>query len=467
MALIKCPECKKKISDQCDECPRCGYPVKHDSQNNFLDTEILEIVNDETLVETANANTKVIKTKSILLSCGILLFILISFLIILFSLKSNSVEEIRKSVVKINVYDKNGDIIQTGSGFIIFDKNTLITNAHVITNGYTVDAVTESDERIFVDGAVYYSQDEDIVILKINGNTAVNTLDYSLKYKIGDKVVAIGSPLGIKNTVSEGIVSNNFDDGTIQHSAPISSGSSGGALFNSKGEVIGMNTATLTSGQNLNFAIPLLKIKEAYEQSKDNKVKKINKIQSIEYNGIKTVILNNDAGKNLIDIIKDKSNAISYYVTESNNSSYIDTYFLTEIIDSGIASNWIEIYTHSGFDDDKTTFYESKIPQVKIIKINDISDDEILNIMAQLQEETDGQYAELIRCPYYEIATLVESNDGKKYINGETTKHYYSQEYINAFKEPILKINNGYIYQIVCSDKKLAKEIEAEIEKLP
>lgn len=467
MALIKCPECKKKISNQCENCPKCGYPINSNSQNEILESENLEdikILQDE-IQNKKLAQPKNRKKKTVILSIGGILLLISALLIFMFTAKSSSVEEIRQSVVKINVYDKNGDIIQTGSGFVIFDKNTLITNAHVISNGHTVDAVTESDERIYIDGAVYYSQDEDIAILKINGKSSIKALNYSEKYKVGEKVIAIGSPLGIKNSVSEGVVSNSFEDGTIQHSAPISSGSSGGTLFNAKGRVIGMNTATLTSGQNLNLAIPISKLKEAYEKSKDNKVKSINKIQVLNYKDFKTVLLNNEAGKNIIDIVKSKSNVDSIYATESNNSSYIDTYFMTQIINEGIASNWVEIYANSYWDNEKI-YHESKIPQVKIIKINNISDDEIHNLMVYMQEEVDQIYSDLIRYPYDTTDNLINI-DGKFVYNDNPTKHYYSQEYINAFKEPILKYSNGYIYKIVCKDKNLAKQIEKEIQNLP
>lgn len=459
MALIKCPECKKKISDQCDACPQCGYPIKSALElTDIASVDAVHLQKEETENEKSIVVPSKSKKKKIVVIVACLFFALAAFIAFAFSMRTNSVDKIRQSVVKINVYDEDGNLIQTGSGFVAFDKNTLVTNAHVITGGYSVDAVTESDERIFVDGAVYYSQDEDIAILKINGKSSIDVLGYSMEYKVGDKIIAIGSPLGIKNSVSEGVVSNSFKDGTIQHTAPISSGSSGGALFNSKGQVIGMNTATLTAGQNLNLAIPMAKIKDAYEQSKNSKVQKIQQIQSATYKEIESVILNNEAGKNIIDIVKDKSKAISFYACEYKNSGFVDTYYMNQIVSEGLASNWIDINANGGWGDDNKTYYESVIPQVRIIKVNNISDKEIQNILLLLQEEISDNYAFIAYSPYDAIFHA----SSKEY-----TYHYYSQEYLNAYKKPILNYSNGYIYKIVCSDSKLAKQIEEEINKLP
>lgn len=256
-------------------------------------------------MENENQNKKKFKISNIIISIISILTILLCSLYFIF-FNGGNVKQIRKSVVKINVYDKEGELLQTGSGFIAFNKNTLITNAHVITGGHSVEAVSEEDERLYINGVKYYSQDEDIAILKLNNQNSLRPLKITSRYNVGDKVIAIGSPLGIKNSVSDGIISN-YDNSQIQHTAPISSGSSGGTLFNSKGKVIGMNSATVTAGQNINLAIPIDIIEKAYLKSKDNKVQKIKKIQYIEDEAIKSIILNNSAGKNIIDIIKKES----------------------------------------------------------------------------------------------------------------------------------------------------------------
>ena len=200
------------------------------------------------------------------------------------------------------MYDKKNNIIQTGSGFIAFDNNILITNAHVITGGYKVEAIDDKDVLLAIDGLLYYSQDEDIAILKLNKQNKISVLKTNTKYKIGDKVVAIGSPLGVKNSVSEGTLSNIIENQYIQHTAPISSGSSGGALFNKRGQVIGMNTATYIDGQNMNIAIPISTITNAYNNSKNSKTKSIYKSQFYS-NDLESILLNNDAGKKIVAVL--------------------------------------------------------------------------------------------------------------------------------------------------------------------
>ena len=116
--------------------------------------------------------------------------------------------------------------------------------------------------------------------------------------------------MGIKNSVSDGIISNIFgeeDKNMIQHTAPISHGSSGGVLFNSKGMVIGMNTATIEDGQNINLAISMNSIKKFYKLNKNNKIKKISSVQINSDEDIKSIMLNNEAGNEIVKSIKQKT----------------------------------------------------------------------------------------------------------------------------------------------------------------
>ena len=106
-------------------------------------------------------------------------------------------------------------------------------------------------------------KDRDVAVIKIHGNNfrtlALGTSD---RLQVGDEVVAIGNPLSLESTVSNGIVSGirtveEKAGRLLQITAPISPGSSGGPLFNMMGEVVGITTSHLDGGQNLNFAIPI------------------------------------------------------------------------------------------------------------------------------------------------------------------------------------------------------------------
>ena len=436
---MKCTNCGKSIKKSFNLCPSCG--------------EEIVILKKE---------RKFLNKKLIVAFCLLFVLLVISGYFLFFA--SSGVKKIRQSVVKVNVYDKEGEIIKTGSGFVVFDKNTLITNAHVITGGYKVDAITESNEKVFVDGAVYYSQDEDIAILKLNGQNSLKPLKTEKKYDVGQKVIAIGSPLGIKNSVSDGIISNVLEDGTIQHSAPISSGSSGGTLFNSKGRVIGMNTASYDAGQNLNLAISIKEIEEAYENAKNNKVKDIYKIQYIKYKDVKTVVLNNNPGKNIIDILKEKSGVDSFYCTEYKDSGVVDSYYMARIINEGYAENWIELYAHSDWNE-SDKYVESVIPQITIIKMNDLSDGVVQDIIYLLEQESQSAYEQLMEDPYDRVVQV--SGGVVDWTEGYEKVHRYSTEYLEAIKNPTINIHGQYVYMIVCSDRKITKEIVKEIHNLP
>lgn len=179
-----------------------------------------------------------------------------------FSNNSAAIEVADASVVKIFCYDYEGELAATGSGFVAFDSQTIITNYHVMTSAYTCKISTNQDVSYEVSKILCYSKEQDIAILQLAKDTGLRplTLGDSGAIKKGETVVAIGSPLGIKNTVSTGVLSGRLmEDGmdVLQFTAPISSGSSGGALFDNNGNVIGITYASYIDGQNLNLAIPI------------------------------------------------------------------------------------------------------------------------------------------------------------------------------------------------------------------
>ena len=171
--------------------------------------------------------------------------------------------ECSPAVFYIEIYDKYDEAISSGSGFFIDDKGTAVTNYHVIEDAYSAWIQLSDTEAVHEVLGVYdYNAEEDWAIIKIDcsGNKYLNIGDNSSVVG-GAKVYAIGSPLGLQNTISEGIVSNpaRVDGGVtyIQTNAAISHGSSGGALLNKYGEVIGITSAGYTEGQNLNLALPM------------------------------------------------------------------------------------------------------------------------------------------------------------------------------------------------------------------
>lgn len=167
-----------------------------------------------------------------------------------------------------------------GSGMIVDPKGYILTNAHVIGDG-EYDKITVS----LIDGSttegkvLWYDTTLDLAVVKVDktGLPAVELGD-SDELMVGEPTVAIGNPmtLDLERTVTQGVVSGlnrsiTFDNGTtikplIQTDASINSGNSGGPLFNAEGQVIGINTAKMTSAEGLGFAIPINTAKSILEQ---------------------------------------------------------------------------------------------------------------------------------------------------------------------------------------------------------
>lgn len=178
-----------------------------------------------------------------------------------------------KSVMKLEALDKHGDVFKTGSGFVAFDNRHLITNYHVADEADMIYAYSDTgDLYIIMDVCISDSQ-KDIAILQFFSPTDLSPLELNETGEVtrASAVVAIGSPKGFTNTISTGIVSSVFEEGGcgyIQFTAPISSGSSGGALFNDDGKVIGITSMNYDDGvganQNLNFAVDIKEVLSLY-----------------------------------------------------------------------------------------------------------------------------------------------------------------------------------------------------------
>lgn len=147
-----------------------------------------------------------------------------------------------------------------GSGFFISDNGIAVSNYHVFkgtTKG--LENIKLSDGSTFkVKEVIGYDEDDDYILFRVGiGNQKVNYIPIgSSTPKVGEKAYAIGSPRGLENTFSSGNISQIRDGNVLQISVPIDHGSSGGALINSYGEVIGITTAGKDdSGANLNFAM--------------------------------------------------------------------------------------------------------------------------------------------------------------------------------------------------------------------
>ncbi|MFZ0132379.1 MAG: DegQ family serine endoprotease [Desulfobacterales bacterium] len=163
-----------------------------------------------------------------------------------------------------------------GSGFIIDKEGFIVTNNHVVEGADEIK-VRLSNEKEYDAKVVGRDPKTDLALIKIEGATDLVPLPIgnSDTQAVGTWVVAIGSPFGLEQTVTAGIVSAKgriigsgpYDD-FIQTDASINPGNSGGPLINMNGEVIGINTAIVASGQGIGFAIPITMAKDIIDQLK-------------------------------------------------------------------------------------------------------------------------------------------------------------------------------------------------------
>lgn len=168
-------------------------------------------------------------------------------------------EKVDNSIVVILAYDNNGNVFQ-GSGVVIDDNGLIVTNHHVCKDASRIEVKHYSKE--IKDVEIHkYDEVKDILILRVPGST-FKPIEYgsSTNLKAGQRVYAVGSPEGYENSISEGIISGFRTDENnvklIQMTCPITDGSSGGAVLNSKGELIGLSVSGQHEG-SLYFAVPV------------------------------------------------------------------------------------------------------------------------------------------------------------------------------------------------------------------
>lgn len=187
----------------------------------------------------------------------------------------------------VNIYthivdnsSQNGVRLNLGSGVIMTENGYILTNNHVIKEGYQIEIYLQNGQRFNAD-VVGFDVLTDLAVLKIDAEKLPTIAQNPRReVRIGDVVLAIGNPYNLGQSVTQGIVSakgrNTLSDRTrqnlIQIDAPISKGNSGGALINTAGELIGINTISLKNSgeikelslsggdsiaEGLNFAIPI------------------------------------------------------------------------------------------------------------------------------------------------------------------------------------------------------------------
>lgn len=163
-----------------------------------------------------------------------------------------------------------------GSGFIISKDGYILTNDHVVEGAERINVLVKGHQRPYQAKLVGADPSLDLAVLKIEGNNFPTLpLGDSNRIRVGNWVIAIGSPFGLEDTVTIGVISAKerpleIDNRTFEHllqtDASINPGNSGGPLLNLNGEVIGINTAISAQAQGIGFAIPTSTVKEVLDE---------------------------------------------------------------------------------------------------------------------------------------------------------------------------------------------------------
>lgn len=202
-------------------------------------------------------------------------------------------EQVNECVVGISKLKNTGNTVflengssslGLGTGMIVTDNGYILTNEHVSGEKYTTCYVTLPNGKNYKANVVWSDSDIDLAIVKINAkNLNYVTFGNSSTVKVGEKVYAIGNPIGyeFQRTVTSGIVSavnrtitieeenkSSYMEDLIQTDATINPGNSGGPLINAQGEVIGINSVKITSAEGIGFAVPINTVKAIVQKFK-------------------------------------------------------------------------------------------------------------------------------------------------------------------------------------------------------
>lgn len=296
--------------------PKTGYYYTQITPSGLTNFKINEIIQD---IEPGTYNITVLSRR---LGSNVAYDSLVktkNFTIIKRKLSVEEVAKFNTAVLWLKVYDIKNNLIKTGSGFVVSSYGRVVTNFHVIDKASSVKAFSADGKEYDVTGVLNFNKDQDIAVLYIKdyGKLSYVSLGDSSKVNLGQDIVAIGSPLDFQNTVSTGIISSirssiyRTADGCndIQISAPISHGSSGGALFDLYADVIGITYAGNSNGENLNFAIPI------------NEVKPM--LQSNTYKTFEYLLAENHK-----QISTDEYSKASTYIYQNYNNVIVNDYYI-------------------------------------------------------------------------------------------------------------------------------------------
>ena len=255
-----CPHCGKHLEEPCSFCPYCGKALSKQTAP----------------VQVPKKSPKRPRKTAALLAIPTVIVLILAVLLTKsgkpFSQDTSAIAKASASVVTIYTYDVNNINLGSGSGFAAIEEGIIVTNHHVIDGDtYRIEAVTEAGIVMEADSVIAYDAEKDIAILRFYSCTLpiLPTTD-GIGLERGEALTAIGSPIGFNNMVSTGVFSQyleivDADIVELLFTASISHGSSGGALFDEDGNVIGVTSGAYEAGNDIYYAMPFGYVTELYE----------------------------------------------------------------------------------------------------------------------------------------------------------------------------------------------------------
>ncbi|RXI46505.1 protease [Clostridium tetani] len=288
---------------------------------------------------------------------------------------SKIINESQKLVMLVYADTEKG--LSQGSGFLYNDKGDVITNAHVVGDAIDVN-VRLIDSTLYKGTVIGKSPSLDIALIRVPALNKKSPLKINKNYKpkIGNEIIAIGSPFGLENTITTGIISaidRNFTIGQYEYknmyqiTAPIDNGSSGGPLLDKHtGNIIGVNSAK-AGDSSIGFSIPINQVIEYVETWSQNPA---------------------------VDVTKDTSPKAS--IDDIKEKKYTSEYLIRYFYDGINAQNYLEAYTLLGSDLQSKLTYENfkknyadiKITNIKTIS-SKIKEDESISVTTTIQNTYD------------------------------------------------------------------------------
>lgn len=197
------------------------------------------------------------------------------------------IERSEDKVVYIRVSKNTGGVISgsAGSGFFVNPKGLIVTNAHVVGSAKIVKVYLKDSDTAYIADVVYKKDNHDLALVQVRAEgERFKYFKLETKVRKGETVIAMGNPLGLRDSVSIGIVSHpnrdsaghiNNNSHFIQSDVDLASGNSGGPMVNLKGKVIGVNTfiynyeGSLAKGSVISFAVPAIDVIKLIKEYND------------------------------------------------------------------------------------------------------------------------------------------------------------------------------------------------------